>query len=147
MATTKFLARDITIEIESGTTFMAIGGIESLTHSPSSETADTTDFDSGGRAEHFVAQRGDEWTLAGFALEDVDTGAQDPGQQAVEELARAVGPTASLGTFRLTSPGGNTLTFDASAEVTLPGGAHNDSAAWSAKLTVSGEIQYTGAES
>lgn len=146
MAVTKFLARDITIEVEdSPSVFIAIGGIESLTHSPSSEQADTTDFDSNGRAEHFIAQRGDEWTLSGYAKEDVATGDRDPGQEVVETLARQVGPDASLGTFRITSPGGNVLDFQASAEVTLSGGAHNDPAAWSAKLTVSGDQTYTPA--
>ena len=143
MAVTKFLARDLTIEVRDAadTAWLPIGGLNSLTHSPSTARADTTDFDSNGRAEHIVAQRGESWTLAGFALEDVATGDRDAGQLRVEELGRARGLNAT-GSFRITSPGGNTITFDASAEVTIAGGGHNDAAAWNAALEVSGEPVY-----
>lgn len=145
MAVTKFLARDLQIDINTGSVavpvWTPVGGLNTLTHSPSSEKADTTDFDSNGRAEHLVVQRGDEWALAGFSLEDVADGARDPGQTAVEALAQLVG-AASLDQFRLTSPGGNTSTFMASAEVTLAGGGHNDAAAWAATITVSGLVTY-----
>lgn len=146
MSQTKFLARDIAIEINvaygsGGDDYTAIGGLNTLTHSPATETADTTDFDSAGRPEHLVAQRGDSWALAGFALEDVVTGDRDEGQAAVETLAKAIG-LDSMGQFRITSPGGNTITFLASAEVTLAGGGLNDAAAWSANLTVSGPVTY-----
>lgn len=140
MALTKFLARDLTIEVldpASGGDYTEIKGLETLSHSPSTTQADTTDFESGGRKEHLVAERGDEWTLSGFKLEDVATGDYDPGQALVEDLGKQIS-VASIGTFRITSPGGNTLTFEASAEVTLPGGGHNDPAAWGAKLTVTG---------
>ena len=83
----------------------------------------------------------DSWTLSGFWLEDVSDGSRDPGQAAVETLAKAVG-LASLGQFRITSPGGNTITFLASAEVTLFGGGNNDPASWQAALTVSGDVTY-----
>lgn len=147
MAVTKFPARDIKIEINAaygsggGDEWIPIGGLNSLTHSPASQTADTTDFDSGGRAEHMVMERGDSWALAGFALEDVLNGERDPGQAAVESLGRAVG-LASHGQFRMTSPGGNTATFLASAEVTQGGGGHNDAAAWSATVTITGAVTY-----
>lgn len=143
MAITKVPARDFTIEILTTppSTYTPIGGLNSLSHSPSSNTADTTDFDSGGRAEHLVMERGDAWTIAGRHLEDAATGDRDPGQAAVETLAKSVG-LSSMGTFQITSPGGNKVTFEASAEVTLAGGGHNDPAAWQAVLTVSGEISY-----
>jgi hypothetical protein len=144
VALTKFLARDLVIEIldpASGGDYVEIKGMESLTHSPSTTQADTTDFESGGRKEHLVAERGDEWTLAGYKLEDVGTGDYDPGQALVEALGKQIS-VDSIGTFRITSPGGNTLTFQASAEVTQPGGGHNDPAAWGAKLTVTGLPQY-----
>lgn len=145
MAITKFLARDLTIEINTGTigvpVWTPIGGLNTLTHSPSSTDAETTDFDSNGRAEHMKAERSESWTLAGYHLEDVATGDRDPGQAAIETLANAVGLT-SLDQFRITSPGGNTATFMASAEVTLAGGGNNDAAAWQAALTVSGATAY-----
>ena len=145
MAVTKFLARDLDIEINTGSigspVWTGIGGLNTLTHSPSSTDAETTDFDSNGRSEHMKAERGESWTLAGFALEDVGDGSRDPGQAAVETLANALGLT-SLGQFRITSPGGNTGTFMASAEVTLAGGGNNDPAAWQAVVRVSGVVTY-----
>ena len=140
MAATKFLARDLTIEVQTnpvGPVFTPIGGLNSLTHSPSTERADTTDFDSGGRPEHIVAQRGESWTLSGYAMEDVADGTRDAGQAAVETLGNATG-TAAVGVFRLTSPGGNTREFNASVEVGLAGGGHNEAAAWTATLEVIG---------
>jgi len=141
MAITKFLARDLTIEINTGSvgspTWTHIGGLNTLSHSPSSTDAETTDFDSDGVPEHMKAERGDSWTLAGMALEDVSNGDRDPGQAAVEALALFMGP-ASLGQFRITSPGGNTDTFMASAEITRPGGGNNDPATWQAVVRCSG---------
>lgn len=145
MAVTKFLARDLTIEIASsgsGGSYLPIKGLNSLTHSPTSTDADTTDFESDGVSEHMKAERGESWTLAGFSLEDVLNGDRDPGQLAVEALAQQVG-LASLGNFRLTSPGGNVATFAASAEVTKGGGGNNDPASWQAVIRVSGEVSYT----
>ena len=146
MAVTKFLARDLTIAIQvggsGGNEFVNVKGLNTLTHSPSSTDADTTDFDSNGVSEHMKAERGESWTLAGFQLEDVLTGERDPGQEAVEVLAAAVG-LDSLGTFRITSPGGNVATFSASAEVTKGGGGNNDAATWQAVIRVSGSVVYT----
>ena len=155
MAVTKFLARDLAIAISTapgvdtidGTaddTWTPIGGLNSLTHAPSTSRADTSSFDSNGRDEHLVASRGETWTLAGFTLEDVATGDRDAGQAAVEALAKLVGP-AGLGWFQITSPGGNVIHFQASAEVTQAGGGHNDAAAWQAVLQVNGEPVYTPA--
>lgn len=154
MAATKFLARDLAIAISTapgvdtidGTdddTWTPIGGLNSLTHSPSTSRADTSSFDSNGRDEHLVASRGESWTLSGFSLEDVADGTRDAGQEAVEALSKLVGP-AGLGYFKVTSPGGNTIIFQASAEVTLNGGGHNDAAAWQAALQVNGEPAYAG---
>jgi hypothetical protein len=143
MTVTKFLARDLVIEVRDAgdTAWLAVGGLNSLTHSPATARADTTGFDSNGREEHIVAQRGETWSLAGFAMEDVSTGSRDAGQSRVEDLGKLRGLNA-MGEFRLTSPGGKTITFDASVEVTLAGGGHNDAAAWQAVLTVSGEPVY-----
>lgn len=145
MATTKIPARDFTIEIDAGSpgppAFIPIGGLNSLTPSPSTNRSDTTDFDSNGQAEHMVMERGLEFTISGHHLEDALTGARDPGQAAVETLARAVG-LAALGSFRVTSPGGNVDSFTGSAEVTTAGGGHNDPAAWSAKITISGAVTH-----
>jgi len=142
MALTKFLARDLVFEVNlggSGGGFVEVKGLHSLTHSPNSTDADTSDFESAGHDEHLKAARGDTWTITGFTLEDVLTGDRDPGQAACEALAQLVGPEA-MGTFRITSPGGNTITFTASVEVTLAGGATNDAAAWNATVKTSGAM-------
>lgn len=147
MTITKFLARDLTFEVQTnpvGPVYTPVGGIESLTHSPSTDRADSADFDSNGRAEHLVVQRGDTWAISGFSLEDVANGDRDPGQAAMEELGKSMG-LSSMGHFRITSPGGNSIDFDGSAEITLAGGAHNDLGAWAANVEVSGDINYTPA--
>lgn len=149
MAVTKFLARDLTIYIAAGSSgsgsgggdFIQVKGLNSLTHSPSSTDADTTDFDDQGHETHLKAARGESWTLAGFRLEDVANGVRDPGQAAVEEIAQAIG-LDSLATFKITSPGGNSIVFRATAEVTLPGGGNNDAAAWQATVKVSGKSTF-----
>lgn len=141
---------NFTTDITAGTynlmeeTWTTINGLNTLSHSPATTRADTTSFDSNGRDEHLPASRGESWSLSGFSLEDVATGTRDPGQAAVEALGKLVGP-AGLGYFRITSPGGNTITFLASAEVTIHGGGHNDAAAWGAEVTVSGEPIYQAA--
>lgn len=145
MAITKFLARDLVFEVAeggSGSSYIPVGGVESLSHSPSTEIADTTDFGSQGRKEMLVAERGDEWTITGFYMEDVLTGERDAGQERIEAIAAEIS-TTSVGTFRITCPGGNRIDFNAIVEVTLHGGGHNDPAAWGAKLTVSGFQTFT----
>jgi hypothetical protein len=141
VAITKFLARDLTFEVQdaAGTGWLPIGGLQSISHSPASTNADTTDFDSNGHARHIPAQRGDSFALAGQALEDVTNGDVDPGQARCEELALLTGLNA-MGSFRVTSAGGNVKMFDGSAEVTLPGGGTNDAASWACTVTVDGEI-------
>jgi hypothetical protein len=144
MAVTKFLARDLTFEIAedaSGDDWLEVKGLQSLVHAPSSTDADTSDFESEGHDEHLKASRGDTWTITGFYLEDVLTGERDEGQVAVEALSRLVGP-AAMGIFRVTSPGGNTITFTGSAEVTLHGGSTNDAAAWNATIKTSGAMEF-----
>lgn len=148
MTATKYLARDLAIEIwdADASEYVAVGGLNTLTHSPSTARADTTGFDSNGRDEHIVASRGESWTLAGFSIEDVATGERDAGQLLIEALGRVTGLSA-MGQFQVTSPGGNKIRFEASAEVTIHGGGHNDAAAWQAVLQVSGTPVYETAGS
>lgn len=148
MGITKIPARDFTLEIDAnygttgGESWTPIGGLNSLTPSPSTNRADTTDYDAQGVAEHMVMERGSSFSLAGFYLEDAETGERDPGQAAVEAVGRRVG-LDSFGRFRLTSPGQNVDTFLGSVEVTSGGGGHNDPAAWSATITVSGAVSHS----
>jgi hypothetical protein len=143
----KFLARDITVSIDNGLgsgaggSYTQILGLNTISHAPSSVTTDVTDFQSAGHAEHIMAQRGDEWTLSGHVLMDIVAGTRDPGQALVETLAQAVGVHAQE-TFQIANPGGHTITFKASAEVTLQSGGHNDASTWQVKLMVTGAVTY-----
>lgn len=143
MAVTKVLARAFSFSIRTATgpdVFTPIRGINSFSNDSSKNDADTTDFDSGGVTTSMAASRSYSMTLDGMRLEDVTTGARDSGQQAVETLSTQIGP-ASIGTFRMTTPGGKIKEFDASANVTGPGGGNDDPAAWSVELTISGAIR------
>ncbi len=143
MAVTKIPARDWTFEILSGAVWTEVGGLETWSPSFSQNDADTTDFASAGMQEHLIMSRGYELTVEGFFLEDVASGARDAGQAAVETLALAVG-LASLGEFRVTSPGGTVYTFDASAAIgNAGGGGKDDVSKWSATLTRSGATTIT----
>lgn len=144
-AARKFLARDLLIEINTGSiavpTWTPINGLTSLTHAPSTERADAGGFDTGGRKAHIVAERGDTWTLEGHTKIDLTDGAKDAGQAAVEASAREIGPAAEE-QYRLTQPGtgSDVYTFMGTAEVTLAGGGHNDVASWGAVIEVTGAV-------
>lgn len=133
MAVAKVLARDCTITC-GGT---EVKGLSTIGLSNSSSSAETTDFDSAGWAESFVAERSMSMTLEGMFLEDVSDKSRDPGQAAVEVLGKAVG-SASVGAFVYTTPGGTTCTFSATVELGDVGGGNNDPMSWSATLTVTG---------
>lgn len=140
MTETATLSRMTTIEIDpaKNDTWVPIGGKVDLSYSASATTPDTTNDDTDGAETHQVATRGEEYTVKCKRLEDYDTGARDPGQEAVEALGRQFGAD-SIGWFRVTSPGGNIERFDASAVVNhIPGGGQGDASDWEAKLKVSG---------
>lgn len=144
MAITKVLARHWKIEIDVGTAqgpaWVEIKGLSSFSWSAEKASADTTSFDEGGVRSHLPASRGMTLSLEGYYLEDPQTGERDPGQEAVEELARKVGPEG-IGTFRITSPGGTVREFDASANVAGTGGGTDDPTSWSVELEISGAVR------
>lgn len=141
MAVEKVNARDWVVEINTGTpavpVWTQIGGLTSFSLGHTSEKTPTTDFDSGGRSEHQVMERGGSITIEGRFLEDPANGTRDAGQAAVETLGDAVG-NASLGTFRFTSPGNTAKTRKASVDLGDQGGGNNDKTSWSATLEFSG---------
>ena len=142
MAIVKVLARGWKVEVGNGAnpeTFIEIKGLKSLGFDNEKTDADTTSFDEDGAKSHIVASRGSKLSLEGNFLEDQTNGSRDPGQQAVEDLAELIGP-ASLGNFRLTSPGGKMRNFIASANVSGIGGGTDDPTGWKADITVSGKI-------
>lgn len=143
MAVTEILARDWEFHLNTGTVgapvWTEVKGINTWSHAPASADADTTTFDDEGRRSHMKASRGDAFTLTGLYQEDPADGSRDPGQEAVEAWADELGPD-SLKQFRITSPGGTTKTFLASAQVTTGGGGNDAATAWSVAITVSGAI-------
>ena len=143
MAVTKVLARDWTIEVQTGTDiapeWIPIKGLKTFAFRNSKSDADTTTFDSEGNEEHIVASRGRSMTMDGTFLIDVGTGERDPGQMAVETLGEGIGPS-SLNGFRLTNPGGMLRDFVASAKLSDVGGSEKDPTSWGAELTVSGKV-------
>lgn len=143
MAVTKFLARDLTVQVAISAVYTHVGGVETITHAPSVVVADSTDFDSNGWAEHIATQRGATWTLAGFFLEDESSGARDPGQEALLAASRLTGAAAVV-SIKLTFPGSGTVTYNATADFTGPHGGHNDLAKMQCVLQVTGQPVYTG---
>lgn len=143
MATDKVLLRDCLIEINAGTQanpqWLVIENKLTLEHSPSTTRTDVTDCDSDGADENRVTSRGHTFSFSYHRKEDTATGARDPGQAALEAAALAVG-AASLTQYRITSPGGTTLTFWATTQVKELAGGHNDAIKCEAELVVSGPI-------
>lgn len=141
MAVRKVLARDLLFEVGSGSpgSYVQVKGLNTIGLSPSTNRADTTDFDDDGDLAHLVASRGLEITLEGFRMEDESGGDRDPGQARMEVLGDAKG-NAGIGSFRLTSQGGEVWTFEGSVEVTPNGGGNDDPGAWSATVEKSGAI-------
>lgn len=145
MAVAKVLARDFTWEIDDGlgtSTFVEIGGLTSVSPSPTKNDADTTDFDSDGWLEHMVASRGLSFSLEGHYLEDTSDGSRDPGQERVEAVAQLVGAD-SVVPFQITTPGGTVISCNVSCDASpfgaSGGGGNDDPASWSATINVSGK--------
>ena len=144
MPVTEVLARQFTAELNTGTSgspvWVAITGINSITHSPQANDADTTTFDDEGRMSHLKASRGDEFTISCLRQEDEVNGDRDAGQEACEAWADEIGQ-ASRKQFRITSPGGNVVgPFEATATVTQFGGGNDDPATWQLAVKVSGAL-------
>lgn len=143
MAPTEILARGFDFELNTGTSgspvWVAISNANKWSHSPTANDADTTSFDDAGRMTHFKVSRGDEFTVSCLEQEDPDTGERDAGQLACEAWADEIGP-ASVKQFRITSPAGNTRTFDATATTTVGGGGNDDPSSWEVAIKVTGAI-------
>lgn len=143
MAVDKVLARDTEIEINEGThaapSWTAIGNKKTITHTPSANESDVTDFESDGDLEHRVVSRGHSFTVTCWRMEDTYDGSRDEGQEAVEALSLAKG-VSSVGEFRITTPGAATLIFYGTAKVTELGGGNDDHIEWQAEIKVTGAI-------
>ena len=142
MAVTKVSAAGFTFAVWDGVSaYVTILGIEDWDQSNSKTDAETSDIDSQGLEEHIVVRRGKSLTLNGFFLEDEGDGSRDPGQTLVEAVGALTG-TTSTENFRITTPGGTTHTFAASADVMgdVAKGGKNDAGRWSVALKISGAV-------
>lgn len=144
MALSKVLAKEFTWEIDDGTdtdTYVEIGGINSVSVSPTKNDADTTTYDEDWLT-HLVSTRGLEFTLEGIYIEDPDDGSRDSGQEQAELVAQEVG-SSSLVPFEITTPGGTVISFDASVNAnpfgSSTGGGNDDPAGFSYTISVSGK--------
>src|SRR5690606_38110262 len=67
MAITEIPARGFKYELNTGTNgspnWVPIAGIDTFSHTPTTNRADTRHFEDGGRLRHWVASRGDQFTL------------------------------------------------------------------------------------
>lgn len=141
MPVTKVLARDWTLKVKNPDTslFVEVKGLESLGFSGDATRTPTTDFDSGGNAEHILAERSRTLSIEGHYMEDEATGDRDPGQELIDTAAELVG-NAALREFQLDSPGGNRREFHGTVTPADLGGGTNDTADWGAEIEVSGEV-------
>ncbi len=144
MAVDKLLA-NFPIYINTGTEetpiWTRIRGISEVSPSPSSNTVDGRDFESGLWAEPMISGRGLSFSVTGFRMEDETTGARDPGQEAVE-ASGLLGGQAGREQYQIQGSGGKTITFTANAEVTDFGGSQDDLASWECTLTCVGAPVY-----
>lgn len=143
---TEALARSMKFELNTGTTalptWVEVSNVNAFSASPSSVDANTTTFDDEGWQSHLKSSRNFTYTIGGLYQEDPDTGARDPGQDAVEAWAEEIGP-ASRKEFRITSPSGQTTReFVATAESSPAGigsgGGNDDPNAWTVTVKQSG---------
>lgn len=126
------------LSIQTGTelapAWTEVGGINSITVTPSRRDADTTTFANAGWDQATVVGRGATVAASGFALYDA-AGVKDPGQVACEALADEIG-AAARGTFRVTLPGGKAFEFSGDVNVTPFGGGVSDVARWEMEIRV-----------
>jgi hypothetical protein len=133
------LGRGWTAYIYTGGQYIEIKGLtERMLKLSSSEADITTNIDTT-YSRHLIARRDAELTLKGFRVEDSD-GDWDEGQAAVEALAESV-DSASIGQFKLTSPGGVTeREFYGSATMDELGGSIDEGSAWGCTIKQSGDL-------
>ncbi|MGM0437491.1 MAG: phage tail tube protein [Bacillota bacterium] len=124
------------------TGYADIGGITSFSPSREKNDADVTDFDSQGWLEHIVASRGLSFDVEGYHIEDDTTGARNPGQYLIEQLA-LTHKDASIDIFRMINPSGTNIDFEVSADAPpegiSTGGGNDDPSGWSCTLTMTGQ--------
>lgn len=143
MTTVELPVRDHTFELNVGTIdipdWLEITKADKFTHSHSGNDASTTTFDDDGWESHIKISRTNGFGLAGVYKEDISNGDQTEAHEALQAWSNEMGST-SLKQFRITTAGGNTLTFMCSCSYQLPGGGNDDIQKWELDIKVSGAI-------
>lgn len=147
MAEEKVLIRDFELHINTGThatpVWTKIGGLHpDLEFSSDKSEADTTDQDSGGFPTHFISTIAYSASAKGKRLEDPADGSRDAGQDACETLDNQVG-SASVGEFKIVTPGNSTIIGYATVAVKPFGGGSDDASSWEIELKYSGEPTFS----
>lgn len=132
-------AHQFPISVNTGTAespvWTNVAGLNTVTLSPSNNTADAGDFESAGWMKNVVVERGASVQMSGLAHYD-ENGVKDPGQAAVESYSTQTGMDA-IATFRITLPGSKAYQFSASVtDVTPFGGGKTDLATWEATVEI-----------
>lgn len=143
MTTQQYDARGVAFEIEdpaNAGTWIAIapGSITTFTKSTSYQTTDTTTYGSEGQHEEQNMEISKTLKLEGKRLIDTSTGALDPGQSLVEDLADSLSDD-SLGSIRFAHDSETSWeVWTATAQLGDVGGGNNDKVSWSVTFTRSG---------
>lgn len=143
MSLEQVMMRDCTAEINSGTeaipNWVDIGGLGPIELDIKKEEKETTVNVDGKWKNQRVTSLQFIWKLKGKRLEDPGTGARDAGQEAVETLNLDAGYGATK-QFRFTSPGGDTITQQATAACNPWAGKEDDFMDWEAEIKSAGAV-------
>ncbi len=137
MAEVFILARDLKWDINTGTeaapNFVPIKGLDgSAWPTPEIDSVDIDDSDSQGIGASVPTRIKRKVTLKGNTLEDEDTGARDPGQEACE-AATTVGYSA-IKQFRYTTAGGTATIRKGWCRAGSTDGGRDDKLGWECEI-------------
>jgi hypothetical protein len=132
MAVIPIEGRSVSFEIDPGTGYVEVKGIEELTLGAETSDSTWTTKEDAGCQNGLIASRGKTIKVKGKLLVDPATGTRDPGQAAVETAAALVG-YASLVSVRITpAPSDQSTPEEFSATIVLDdvGGDINKEVDW-----------------
>lgn len=150
MGETAVLASLFKIEmISTGTTYVEIGGLDTITPEWNETEADLStksskDADGNDVEEHLIARRGSSYSLEGKYLADLGATpvTRDAGQAAFEAAAKLTG-RASQVAFKITYPDGSVDAFTGTCSMKSMGGDKDEASKWSGTIKVTGGVTTT----
>jgi hypothetical protein len=136
---TEILMRDMTICLNTGTVavpvLVPVEGIDKLTWTPQSTTADRRHFTDGGVEPVMKMAIGNTIKFEGKRQEVPTTGVLAAGQDAIEDAANLLWISAEK-LWQLITPGGLMLTFNGWCELTGFSGGNDDVMPWGFQITL-----------